>query len=378
MESKGITAKSVEELRLGLDSAISAGFSPTLVIAFASTSHDIGQISEVCDQKGVDLFCCSTAGEICGDNGAAGIFEESISLLLLNVDKGLYRISMFGVENGKYTEAAAAGAQWAASCFAKPALIAAQGGFGGNGDDIVKGIFSRLDRSAPVFGGLAGDDLKMSRTQVGTNGKVSDSGLLFLVFDNEKIEVSGVASSGWLEVGVFKTVTSSSGNVIHTIDGEPALEVYRDYLGDEVVEGAIVGVTWPIYVWREDGGKVLRESMYFDHENGSISYSGNIPQGSKIKFAANPGDGAIKSALADIAEFKQEQPDTEAIILFSCKARHVALGPMIRDEVVRIYQLWNAPMAGFFTYGEIGAKSGSGCDFHNLTCVVVSLKEKAR
>jgi len=38
--------------------------------------------------------------------------------------------------------------------------------------------------------------------------------------------------------------------------------------------------------------------------------------------------------------------------------------------------LWNVPLVGFFTYGEIGPVPNGGCDFHNHTLIPVLINEK--
>jgi len=49
---------------------------------------------------------------------------------------------------------------------------------------------------------------------------------------------------------------------------------------------------------------------------------------------------------------------------------------MIEDEVAGVRKLWDVPMVGFFTYGEIGPVLHGGCDFHNDTLVPVLIYEK--
>ena len=56
-------------------------------------------------------------------------------------------------------------------------------------------------------------------------------------------------------------------------------------------------------------------------------------------------------------------------------ARHLALGPMISQEIALVTKKWNAPIIGFFTYGEIGTNNKK-CDFYNQTYSLVQLTEK--
>jgi len=73
---------------------------------------------------------------------------------------------------------------------------------------------------------------------------------------------------------------------------------------------------------------------------------------------------------------KNELPQADALIMFSCKARHLSLGPMISDEIDQVKNVWDAPLAGFFSYGEMGKSTKGKHEFHNNTCSLVALSEK--
>ncbi len=49
-----------------------------------------------------------------------------------------------------------------------------------------------------------------------------------------------------------------------------------------------------------------------------------------------------------------EFPDADALVMFSCISRPDELGPMVSTEIDGVKNIFNAPMAGFFTYGEFG------------------------
>ena len=112
------------------------------------------------------------------------------------------------------------------------------------------------------------------------------------------------------------------------------------------------------------------------NEDKSIVYAGTVPEGAKVRFSMPPGSEIIEHAIEQMSEFNRQIPKSDAIVLFSCKARHVALGPMVEDEISGIYKLWNVPLVGFFTYGEIGPVPQGQCDFHNHTLVPVLIQEK--
>ena len=51
---------------------------------------------------------------------------------------------------------------------------------------------------------------------------------------------------------------------------------------------------------------------------------------------------------------------------------------MVKKEIEEIKNTWDCPIAGFFCFGEIGKYHGGETEFHNNTCSIVLLKEKAK
>ncbi len=89
-----------------------------------------------------------------------------------------------------------------------------------------------------------------------------------------------------------------------------------------------------------------------------------------------PTFDVIDKVVAECKSVKDnEQPKGEAMIMFSCKARHLSLGPMVGDEIQQVKDVWGTPMVGFFSYGEMGKATKSKHEFHNNTCSLVVLEE---
>ena len=85
----------------------------------------------------------------------------------------------------------------------------------------------------------------------------------------------------------------------------------------------------------------------------------------------------MRKVVDGLKELKEtEMPDADAVILFSCAGRILSLATLMNKEIEGIYNVWNAPMAGFFSYGEIARATDGNNDLHNLTACCVVLKEK--
>ena len=170
--------------------------------------------------------------------------------------------------------------------------------------------------------------------------------------------------------------------MVYTIDGEPALDVFIKYLGlpeamdprKDVVNH--IAVQFPLHVFRTDGHAVVRTPLTGNADNRSLTFAGAVAQGSKAKFCVPPSFDVIETTIERGNQLKIQHPDADAVILFSCKARHTALGPMIEEEVAGIQRLWDAPLIGFFSYGEIGPINNRVCEFHNQTCSLVTIRKR--
>ncbi len=69
-------------------------------------------------------------------------------------------------------------------------------------------------------------------------------------------------------------------------------------------------------------------------------------------------------------------PEADALVVFSCAGRILALGPMMKEEIEGVKNVWNVPMVGMFSNAELGRATGGNLEMHNLTTCCVALKEK--
>jgi hypothetical protein len=373
MKAQPLAADSVETLERQLATLRDGEFAPTLAIVFASVTHDLAEVGRVFREAGIDVFGASSSGEIVGGGAGDVIRERSIVALLVDLDRSAYGIRLVDQDGRTSHDLGVAAGRWARATFDRGPLVVLAAGLTTDGEQIVRGLQSEMGPDAPIFGGFAGDDWKLTRTFVFTGRKLGSEGILVLAFDGDRVTLDGVASSGWVAVGAEKTVTKAEGNIVHTIDGVPALDVYKDYLGLTNDTDLIIP-EYPLQIQR-DGYSVLRAALMALPETRSLVFAGTVPEGAKVRFSCSPGATITDQALNEIRAFHHRVPDADALLLFSCKARHFALGPLAEDEVGPMQRLWNVPMVGFYTYGEFGKNAAGATDFHNETCVLVALKE---
>lgn len=375
MKAKNIHGENIDEIKSKLLKAVEDGFSPAIAIVFCSIIQDRKALIDFFNDKGVDIFGCTTAGEIVDNE----VMEHSTVIMLLDMKKENYKI--FCEESEDTYKISNDLALFAKAAFPDPSIIVVSSGLTIDAELIIKGV-QDCDAHIPLYGGLAGDDLTMKASYVFSNNYETSTGLIALVLNNEKINVKGLATSGWDNIGIEKTITKSVGNVVYSIDDEPAVDVFVKYFQfTESVDNkaeiiAANFAQYPLQLKKQNGNVVLRAPMMVDIESRALIFAGGIPQGSKVKFSVPPGFDLIEKTADRVSVLKKSIADPDAVLMFSCKARHIALGPMTEDEAGKIRSIWNKPLIGFFTYGEIGTAKDSICDFHNETCSMVILEEK--
>lgn len=353
------------------------GFRPTLGFVFCSPIQDFKEIGCIFDRFGVDLLGCTTAGEIVNDS----LQESSISVLLMDMKRENYS-PVFVKNTEGVIQTAQAVRSFADSAFQNPAIITCSGGVLNDGEQIVAGLAGFSKHEIPIFGGLAGDDLHIQNTFVFNPKEATHNGIGAIVFNADKVDIQGHATSGWKPLGTYHTVTKAEGNVIHTINDVPALDFFIRFFGEyenaNVKDKPIstISAQYPFQIKRSDDYSVLRSPLLGDEEKRTLTLVGSIKEGDQFRFSISPGLEVIESTVAEFVEFSQKKPDADALLLFSCKGRHAALGPFIEDEIKGVYDNWQKPMIGFLSYGEIGNVKNGVCEFHNETCSLVIIKEK--
>ncbi|HMU45215.1 MAG TPA: FIST N-terminal domain-containing protein [Chitinophagaceae bacterium] len=393
MIAKTIKGKSTAEIKLALEQSLSDNNKPSLAIVFISVKQDIEAISELLNEKNIQVFGVTTAGEFIDGEVEGG----SVAILLMDINPDFFKIELIETSQDAAFEDAQRLAVIGKQAFSKPAFIIANSGVAMDGEPFVEGIMQAFandpitsEKEVTIFGGKAGDDLELKSTFVFTNEKSNDNAIIALIIDEDKISVSGIATCGWKAIGTTKTVTKSEGSTVYTIDDKPALDILMNYLGVDIKNDVETDVTtflsswyYPLEVERENADPVIRTAMFANKEDRSLICSGRVPQGSKIKFSMPPDFDSIDAVVADCKRIKTEAEDADALIMFSCVSRHLSFGMVVKDEIERVQKIWNVPMVGFFTYGEYGrslpaaqaGKTGKN-EYHNNACCLVVLKEK--
>ena len=377
MKATSIKGRTAEEIKDALSKTTAEGFLPTLAIVFIAEDSERDAITKLLSEKNIKIFGASTGSNFIDEDIESG----ATVILLLDIKPEYFRVEIKSTDSVSTKENAEQIAKTAKAAFKQPSFLIISGGLTTDGDQIIEGVDNICGKGTTIFGGLAADGLKMERTYVFTNDILTDKGLLALIFDEEKIELNGVAVGGWKPIGIDRVITKCDGNVVYTIDDEPALSFIKRYAGlkDINADNALnflLASNFQLQLQRENKHPVMRTPMWANINDGSIVFAGSLPQGSKVKLSLLPGFEVIDAAKIEFLKYQKEEPEVDALIVFSCAGRQITLGPYVSEEIEGIKKIWDAPLAGFFCYGEIGKVVSGEHEFHNMTCSLATLKEK--
>lgn len=376
MNSKSLRTQSIIELENALITTINTDFQPTIAIVFASVKQDLVALGELFTKYNIQLIGSTTAGEFKNKD----ISEDGIVVLLMDMNKDYFKVAEEEVLDGMTYSAAQQIAYTAQNQFDNPVFITLFT-FGLDGDKLVGGLEDTFQKPIKMFGGMAGNDMSLGDTYVFTNNKILANGLLALILDNDKVLVEGLATSGWESIGSTHTITKAKEQIIYTINDKPALDVFLKFFGFYGnFEGEGVAhkksTLYPLQLIR-NGSYVLRAHVEGNEEEGYLRMAAPVKEGEQFKFSITPGFEIVEETIKEFGKYREKLTDIDAAILFSCKARHMALGPFIEEELEGIYDLIQKPMIGFFCYGEVGQSENGNNNYYNQTCSLVTFTERS-
>ena len=250
-----------------------------------------------------------------------------------------------------------------------------------NGSELVKGMNHAKKESVLITGGLAGDGAKFEKTYVGLN-KIPETGKIIAVgFYGDQLEVSHGSLGGWESFGMERTVTKATENLLFEIDGKNALDLYKTYLGKYADELPGSALLFPLSIKLDESeNPIVRTILSIDEKNQSMTFAGDIPIGSKVRFMKANFDRLIDAA-SDAAStcLKMNKANPKLAILISCVGRKLILGSRTEEEIEAVSEIFGERtiLTGFYSYGEISPlKPMANCELHNQTMTITCLNER--
>jgi hypothetical protein len=352
----------------------------TLVIVFGApgfidNAAPIEELSRA--YSAAKMVGCSTAGEIFGTM----IADHSLSVAVLRFESAQVRTALERVHDVE--DSYRAGEMLAHQLY-EPGLrsvLVLSDGISVNGSALVRGLNAILPDSVVVTGGLAGDGERFGRTWV-IKDSVPESGYISAAgFYGESILVGHGSKGGWDIFGPERTVTRSSGNILYELDGKPALQLYKEYLGDRAEGLPASAMLFPLALRAESGGmkQIVRTVLGVNEAHNSMVFAGDIPEGYRAQLMKANFDRLVDGASIAAQQVweSSSQGSPQLAIAISCVGRRMVLGERTEEELEAACEIlpegtWQI---GFYSYGEISPFTTGQCDLHNQTMTLTTISE---
>jgi hypothetical protein len=323
------------------------------------------------------LMGCSTAGEILDKHVQDGTLVVTVARF---EDTRLETAVAPTGSSNRSRETGIALAEQLAAPDLKGVLVLSDG-LHVNGSQLVAGLNEVLQGSVIVTGGLAGDGDRFQRTWVLDHDRPVARTVAALGLYGERVRIGYGSRGGWDIFGPERRVTRSAGNRLFELDGRPALQLYKDYLGELASGLPATALRFPLAL-RADAGeekRLVRTILAVDEEEGSMIFAGDIPEGFLAQLMRTNLDHLVDGAedAALMTRNRGSNGEPTLAISISCVGRRMVLGERADEEVEATLEALppDTRQVGFYSYGEIAPYASGACDLHNQTMTLTTIHE---
>lgn len=319
----------------------------------------------------------STAGEIL----CCHVNDNSISVTVIEFENATYKVERENILdfNKNAVELGKSLYEKMPKDNLKHLFVLSEGSFV-NGSSLINGLETNLNSSLSITGGMCGDDARFEKTVASFKENPKEGEVILIGFYGESLEISFASFGGWIPFGPERIITRSEGNILYEIDGQPALDLYKKYLGEKSNELPQASLLYPLNV-TPDGKRdpVVRTILNINDADQSMILAGDVPVNSRVQLMMASVDGIAQGAqtAADLAMTKRKNKP-ELALLVSCIGRKLVMNQRVEEEVEQVREVVGdkVPLAGFYSYGEMAPFNGStSCELHNQTMTLTLISE---
>ncbi|TQV73720.1 hypothetical protein FLL45_12685 [Aliikangiella marina] len=324
-----------------------------------------------------DIIGCTTSGEILGTE----VYDDSLVVSAIEFEQT--KVEVISANVREFQRSFDAGITLANGLLKdglRYALVISDGQLV-NGTELVAGISQGLPEKTLITGGMAGDAEKFQETVVWHNETVAPGEIVLCGFYGDSLKVGHGTLGGWSSFGPNRFVTRSEGNVLFELDEQPALDLYKKYLGEFSDQLPSSALRFPLSLKLPgDDEAVVRTILSINEDDKSMVFAGDIPQGATCKLMKASFDSLVDGAngAAEGAVTSIQSDHVSFALLISCVGRRLVLGQRVFEELESVEDVLSedCPLSGFYSYGEISPLlNGTQCRLHNQTMTITTLSE---
>jgi hypothetical protein len=351
-------------------------FDPDWILYFGAPARlevSNGPARELCSRFPKALCCgCSTSGEILGDH----VSDDTVVAALVKFSGT--RVQAVAAQVAK-PELSHATAQVLAGQLHAPELchvLVLSEGLQVNGTELVAGFRDALPASVTVTGGLAGDGTRFGQTFTGLGDQIRSGQVVAVGFYGRQLRVGYGTEGGWEAFGPRRLITKSQGNVLFELDGQPALDLYKKYLGERTSGLPATGLLFPLQLLASATAAhgLVRTILAVDEQQQSLMFAGDMPQGQYARLMKAGQDGLVHGA----EQAASAAGGGQLAVLVSGMGRRLVLGQRVEEELEAVRKALppGGVSVGFYSYGEICPPTGlRNCELHNQTMTITTFTE---
>jgi small ligand-binding sensory domain FIST len=223
-------------------------------------------------------------------------------------------------------------------------------------DAAVAATIATLAREASLF--LVGGIAAAASAPAQVSGRVVEGGLSGVLLSPEIPVITGM-TQGCSPIGPTRRITGARDNIIMAIDDRPALEVFKEDIGELLSRdlkrvAGLVFAAFPV-AGSDTGDYLVRNLVAIDLQQQWLAVAHSVSSGDPVLFCRRDPASAAADLQRMLADLKRRAGGTpRAGLYFSCVARGPNLFGESSQELRMIRDVLGAfPLAGFFGNGEI-------------------------
>ncbi|MCC6848874.1 MAG: FIST C-terminal domain-containing protein [Deltaproteobacteria bacterium] len=356
--------EAADAVAAGLD-----GATPDLVAAFVSEHHqrEYERLPALVRAALAPRFAlgCSAGGVIGGGRELERQAGVSLTAAVLpGVD-----VRPFHLESDAQPSRAAAADAWeratGVAAARRPAFVLLPDPFTFDAETLVAGLDAAYPAS-PKIGGLASGGREPGANALYLGDAVHRSGAVGIALAGN-LELDTVVAQGCRPIGEPMFVTRADQNVLHALDGKPALAVLQQLVAEAdardrqlFASSLFLGVVMQEQEAYRQGDFLIRNLLGIDGKSGAIAVGAALRTGMVVQFHLRDAATSAQDLDAVLSRYGEDPHERPAgSLIFSCLGRGEQLYGT-PDHDTRTFQrhLGRVPLGGFFCNGEIGPVHG--------------------
>ncbi|MBN1913457.1 MAG: FIST C-terminal domain-containing protein [Candidatus Omnitrophica bacterium] len=371
-----------------LEQAFSKRFKikPSLAIVFCSTDLSSPALLKI---LGMSLgervpIIGSSSPVIISDQG---IFKHGLLLMLISLPEGTYCETAFSKDialKSPFGAGAELGEKLLSSFINKKRHLGVM--FSDRPfeeeSSIIYGLQERMGKSFPILGASIADTLNFSKTHLYYKQDLLNNSVTGMLWGGNFNFGIGI-KHGWKPLGKPRFVTRSVNNKVFEIDGISAAKIYEDYFAADISklqkELKFISVLYPMGIQLGEGKEYLLRNILAIEENGSLTFQGNIPEGSQIHLMIGTKESLLSATKSAVMEAKNNMENKiDFFLVFDSISRYILLRKEAHLEldIIKESAGKDIPVIGLYTCGEeapFGAIGYYGQTyFHNQTITILA------